>query len=302
MTTHKLTLSAVACAAGSLLALDLKAQEGTAVEAKPAAQSQSPKVKAADVTKRLRMRTPQFRKAKLFDAKDLPKIEAPAKPVAGEGAAGPMQKARLFGDAEKADLPASVVMIVDKVQVHESEIMELAKYFAGYDGGSADKQVERSIKELMRVKVIEAGIGADKVSALRKQIDKLRADAAAAGADFGAIAKANSHCPSKDQGGSLGQFGRQSMVAPFALHAFSTPVGQVSPVFATNFGYHFVKVTGKQKGATPAEDQVTASHVLIMFDQDQSKMSQYMNRLQQGQAEIAVRNDEWRKKLPASLR
>lgn len=296
MTTPKSTLIAIACAAGCLLATDSKAQDGVA----PGAQPQAKKVEAKDVERRLKMRTPKFRTAKLFDAKDMPAIEAP-KPVAGEGTAV-KQKARLFGDAEKADLPASVVLVIDKVQVHESEIMELAKYFASYSGGAADQQVERAIKELLKVKVIEGGIGAEKVAELRKKIDKLRADAAAAGADFGAIAKANSHCPSKDQGGSLGQFGRQSMVAPFAMHAFTTPVGQVSPVFATNFGYHFVKVTGKQKGATPGEDQVTASHVLLMFDKDQSKMSEFMNRLQQGQADIAVRNDTWRQKLPASLR
>lgn len=262
-------------------------------------QAQKNKVSAADVEKRLKLRTPKFRKVKVFDAKDMPKIEP--KPTQEPQAAG-KPKSRLMGDGEKAKLAADVIVTIDGSPATEGEVMDLANYFAKSEGGAADTHVTRALNEILRVRVIEAGLGKDEIAKLKKQINELHSRANK-GEDFASIAKQHSHCPSgKQAGGSLGSFGRRSMVAPFARHAFSTAVGKVSPVFATNFGYHFLKVTGKQKGEKPDMDQVTASHVLIMFDKTQQKTGSLMMRLDGGKADLAVRDDNWRKKLPENLR
>ncbi|MCB9883759.1 MAG: peptidylprolyl isomerase [Planctomycetes bacterium] len=262
----------------------------------------SSKINAKDVEARLKMRTPKFRKVKIFDPATQPQPQ-PVTPTDAPGDAGKGKPtARLFGDAEKQDLAEGVVVTVDGQQISESEVMDLAKYLASYQGGTPDTYVSTALDQLITIRAIEAGLGSEKIASLRKQIGEWQAAAAKPDADFAAIAKEHSECPSSAQGGDLGQFGRQSMVVPFAQQAFSLPVGQVSPVFATNFGYHFLKVTGKQKGATPAEDQVRASHVLLMFDKNQAKANEFTTRLMSGKADVAVRDDEWRQKLPPYLR
>jgi len=49
-----------------------------------------------------------------------------------------------------------------------------------------------------------------------------------------------SNCPSSADGGMLGEFGRGAMVAPFEEAAFSLPVGGISGIVETQFGYHLI--------------------------------------------------------------
>ena len=73
---------------------------------------------------------------------------------------------------------------------------------------------------------------------LKSQID--------GGADFGALAKQHSQCPSGQQGGDLGSFGPGQMVAEFDQVVFSAPVNEVQGPVKTQFGYHLLEVTSRQ--------------------------------------------------------
>lgn len=65
------------------------------------------------------------------------------------------------------------------------------------------------------------------------------------GADFAEVAMANSSCPSKAQGGDLGEFGPGMMVPEFDKVVFSAPINEVQGPVKTQFGYHLLEVTSR---------------------------------------------------------
>ncbi len=78
--------------------------------------------------------------------------------------------------------------------------------------------------------------------AAASEIQSLAAELAG-GADFAALARSHSDCPSKARGGDLGEFGRGQMVGPFEDAAFGLDVGATSGVVETPFGYHIIRRT-----------------------------------------------------------
>lgn len=73
---------------------------------------------------------------------------------------------------------------------------------------------------------------------------------------FEDAAKEYSSCPSKENGGSLGDFGRGQMVPEFDTAVFEMEVGAITetPV-KTQFGYHLIKLNSKDDSKeTPYEE------------------------------------------------
>lgn len=67
---------------------------------------------------------------------------------------------------------------------------------------------------------------------------------AQSGADFEALARKHSDDPgSASSGGSLGTFTREQMVKEFSDAAFSLPIGGVSEVVESPFGFHVIQRT-----------------------------------------------------------
>lgn len=94
------------------------------------------------------------------------------------------------------------------------------------------------------------------------------------GADFAALAKESSDCPSKAQGGDLGFFGRGQMVKPFEDVAFAAPVGKISDIVETQFGYHIIKVTEKK----PAKTQTFEEAKKVIAEQFKQEQMQKVVR------------------------
>lgn len=65
------------------------------------------------------------------------------------------------------------------------------------------------------------------------------------GADFAALAKEHSQCPSGKQGGDLGEFGPGQMVKEFDTVVFNEEVGKVHGPVQTQFGYHLLEITSR---------------------------------------------------------
>ncbi len=64
-----------------------------------------------------------------------------------------------------------------------------------------------------------------------------------AGDDFAKLAKMFSQCPSGNQGGDLGYFGKGQMVKPFEDACFKAKAGDIVGPVKTQFGWHVIKVT-----------------------------------------------------------
>lgn len=112
-----------------------------------------------------------------------------------------------------------------------------------------------------------------KIAAARKQI--------LAGATFESVAKKVSEDPSvKDNGGSLGFFSVFQMVYPFETMAFTTPVGTVSEVFKTKFGYHIVKV----EDIRDSQGEVQVAHIMLKGDSEENiaKINNIKQQLNEG--------------------
>jgi peptidyl-prolyl cis-trans isomerase C len=72
------------------------------------------------------------------------------------------------------------------------------------------------------------------------------------GEDFAKVAAEASKDPgSKAEGGDLGWFTKERMVAPFAEAAFKLNAGQVSDPIKTQFGWHVIKVEEKRVKPVP---------------------------------------------------
>lgn len=76
------------------------------------------------------------------------------------------------------------------------------------------------------------------------------------GDDFATVAKEESDCPEHD--GNLGYFARGTMVEEFDAVAFTAPVGKITPVFRTRFGYHVAIVKDRKAEGIRRLEEVAA--------------------------------------------
>lgn len=87
---------------------------------------------------------------------------------------------------------------------------------------------------------------------------------------FEDAARESSTCPSGQQGGDLGEFGKGQMVPEFEKAAFEAEVGQVVGPVKTSFGYHLIKVEKKNEASETPFEQVAGSIKGRMLQQKQN--------------------------------
>ncbi|MBV5341572.1 MAG: peptidylprolyl isomerase [Deltaproteobacteria bacterium] len=134
---------------------------------------------------------------------------------------------------------------VSKTVVTEAE----ARAF--YDKNPDKFKQDETVKASHILIGVDAKASADDRKKAREKADKLHKELAG-GADFATLAKGNSTCPSSQQGGDLGFFGKGQMVPAFEKAAFALKPGEISAVVETQFGYHIIKVAEKKPASTIA--------------------------------------------------
>lgn len=176
------------------------------------------------------------------------------------------QYAQAGGEPAFLEALKSAGISIDHVKKSVQETLVINKYLEGIAEAGA-KVPEEDIRKIYQEEtagdktasvrhillLTQGKTEAEKAEA-RKKIEDILVKAKA-GEDFAALAKEYSEDPgSKDNGGLYENFGRGQMVKPFEDAAFSVPVGQISGVVETTYGYHIIQVVDRKKETRPFEE------------------------------------------------
>lgn len=97
---------------------------------------------------------------------------------------------------------------------------------------------------------------------------------------FEDAAKEHSTCPSGQEGGCLGDFGRGQMVPEFDQACFSMEVGELRGPVATQFGYHLIRLNSKTDAAPVAFEEVKGDIIRkLTQDKQQAAYQSKVNQL-----------------------
>ncbi len=93
---------------------------------------------------------------------------------------------------------------------------------------------------------------------------------------FVAIAPKTSDDPSVlDNKGDLNYFSVLDMVYPFETAAYTTPIGQLSEIVRTKFGYHILKATDRRV----SKGEITVAHIMVKMPKDATEQDKQNTKL-----------------------
>lgn len=162
----------------------------------------------------------------------------------------------LYLDAKenKFDEEASYVQMVEDTKVTILKSYALNKLIANEDASIEElKEFYDSHTEHFKKpeSAIASHILVEEEATAKEIIQELNE-----GLSFEVAAKEYSSCPSKDAGGSLGEFSRGQMVPEFEEAAFTMEEGTISEPIKTQFGYHIIKLDERKPAATESFEEV----------------------------------------------
>ncbi len=137
-------------------------------------------------------------------------------------------------------------------------IQKFVKSIEDTVGAVSDEEINKAMDEIKTASVRHILLLTQKKSekekkAIYKKMQMILKKAKA-GADFGKLAEIYTEDPgSKKTGGLYKDFGRGKMVPEFEKAAFNVPVGQISDIIETAYGYHILKVIDRKKDQRPKE-------------------------------------------------
>lgn len=114
---------------------------------------------------------------------------------------------------------------------------------------------KESIRARHILRTVKDNATPEESAAVRTKIDEVYKRALVKDSDFAALAKENSECPSREQGGDLGFFTKGMMVPEFEKAAFVLSPGQISEPIRSQFGFHIIKLEERTPEHTLSFDE-----------------------------------------------
>ena len=108
------------------------------------------------------------------------------------------------------------------------------------------------------------------------------------GEDFSKVAQDLSECASAAEGGHLGHVERGSMPPEFIDAGFSLPVGDLSRVVQTRFGFHVLQVLDKNPGGAPSYEDMRDFYRTFLQKQVREELLAQEFALLRERAEIEI--------------
>jgi peptidyl-prolyl cis-trans isomerase D len=149
------------------------------------------------------------------------------------------------------------------------EPTDIADYYESFpDEFRTEKTVEA---RHILFKVAQSAPDATVESVRQKAVAVLKE--ARGGKDFAELAKKHSEDATKDKGGHLGTFKRETMVTPFADKAFSMAAGEISDPVRTEFGWHIIKVEKVNETSVHSLEEATQSIREKLIDKKERELA-----------------------------
>lgn len=188
-----------------------------------------------------------------------------------------MLKERGLGlEAWQAELQENLLLdrLIDQLVRERAPIgdMQIDAYYAAHRG-DFDRPDQVRVRQIV---VAEQATGERLLAQLRK------------GAAFAELAKRESLSPEAAQGGDLGFFGRNELPPEFDV-VFSLPVGKVSSLVKSDYGYHLFLVEEKRPAAHLSRREA-ASEIQTLLEAERRE-SVYRDWLQTLRGKVTVEVD-----------
>lgn len=211
---------------------------------------------------------------------------------------------QLFADAAESQKLATGAAFDERLQYWRRRALR-ETYFdtsvkSSISEADARKLYDEQVTQLAKTKP-EEEIKASHILVKEEANAKSIAAKITAGDDkaFAEAAKANSLDPgSKDDGGSLGYFGRGQMVPQFEEAAFKLKKGEISAPIETQFGWHIIKVEDRREKPAPKIPEFAAVKDRIIASLMHKKAQETLDGLR-AKAQLEYVDPEVKKQVEA---